>query len=281
MATANEYLNLSGIIATLRSRIWFVLSCVLVSGVAFGAYALLAAPVYRATTILVPAQSGRNAASGTLAAFAGSLGGLADLAGLSGGIDPSTNEAVAVLKSRSFTEDFIELYDLTHVLLGPSKRRSGRPVSRAARLLDKKVRTVTMDGKTGLVMVHMDWSDPVAAANWANDMIEHLNLELRRRALSDADSALAYLRKEFDVTPDVATREALSRLMEAQARSRMYANVTEEFAFKVVDRALPPDPDERLKPRRSMIVMMGIFLGLILGVGGALLVGPSIRSRGS
>jgi uncharacterized protein involved in exopolysaccharide biosynthesis len=135
-----------------------------------------------------------------------------------------------------------------------------------------------MDGKSGLVVVHIDWKEPVAAASWANDIVERLNLEMRRRALSDSDKAMSYLRNELERTPDLATREALSRLIEGQAKSRMYANVTEEYAFKVVDRAMAPDRDEPLKPKRSLLLLIGVFIGLVVGIGAALMAGPPTRS---
>jgi uncharacterized protein involved in exopolysaccharide biosynthesis len=282
MANSSEFVDWNGLLRTLHSRLWLVFACILVSGGSFATYAMLAAPVYRATTILVPASSGRSVASGALGALAGSLGGLADLAGIGGaGIDPSTNEAIAVLKSRAFTEEFIDKNGLMDILLKKLKSQEGRSLGRAARMFDQRVRTVTMDGKTGLVLVHVDWSEPVEAAKWANDMIERLNLEMRRRALSDGDKAMAYLRKEVETTPDIATREVLSRLIEGQAKSRMFANVTEEYAFKVVDRAMAPELDERLKPKRKMLMLMGLFIGFVLGVGVALLVGPSSKSQGA
>jgi LPS O-antigen subunit length determinant protein (WzzB/FepE family) len=53
--------------------------------------------------------------------------------------------------------------------------------------------------------------------------------------------------------------------MEAQMNQRMLANVTEEYAFRVVDKALPPDVDDTIRPRKLQLVVMGAAVGLLIG----------------
>ena len=63
------------------------------------------------------------------------------------------------------------------------------------------------------------------------------------------------------------TRSAINRLIETQINRRMMANVTEQFAFRVVDRAVPADLSDRVRPRRTVMVLVGGSLGgLIAGV---------------
>jgi uncharacterized protein involved in exopolysaccharide biosynthesis len=86
------------------SKLWWVISCVVLFTAGLAAAALLMPPVYRATTVLAAATSDRGA---DLVGFAASpLGGLASGLGL-GPRDADTDEALAVLRSREFTERFI------------------------------------------------------------------------------------------------------------------------------------------------------------------------------
>lgn len=277
MATQTQYVSWTDLLNAVQDRLWVICICILAFGGIFASYALLATPIYRATTIVIPASSERPGGWGLSAALATSLGGVADLTGIRGAAnDPLTNEAIAVLASRSFTEEFIKDNSLTDLLL--SEKREQRTLGRAARVFDKEVRTITMDSKTGLVMIHMEWRDPFVAADWANKIVVRLNEELRTRALSDANRAMNFLEREIGKAIDVTTRDALSRLMESQAKARMYATVTEEYAFKVVDPATPPDPDEYVRPRRAVLIAVGLFIGLVSGVGLAVVLGP-IRKR--
>ena len=43
----------------------------------------------------------------------------------------------------------------------------------------------------------------------------------------------------------------------------MLANVREDYAFKVIDPAMVPKT--KIKPQRRQIVIIGFFLGLIIG----------------
>jgi uncharacterized protein involved in exopolysaccharide biosynthesis len=44
----------------------------------------------------------------------------------------------------------------------------------------------------------------------------------------------------------------------------MIANVRDEFAFKIIDPAVPPE--KKIKPKRAMIVMLGFIGGAFLGL---------------
>ena len=46
----------------------------------------------------------------------------------------------------------------------------------------------------------------------------------------------------------------------------MIATVTPEHAFRVVDRALPPDPDDVVYPRRMLLIGGGLMAGLLAAV---------------
>jgi hypothetical protein len=192
-----------------------------------------------------------------------------------GGTDSLTEEALAVLKSRQFTEQFIVDRNLLPVLFAKQwDAKAGRwkvdemhqPTPSRAYRMFKKIRSIVQEKKGSLITMDVDWTDRIAAADWANDMVRRLNLEMRQRAMTRADTAVGYLEKEFETTTAVATREAIGHLTEQQVKQRMLAAVTQEFAFRVIDPAKPPDRDDRYFPNRFMMVIAGPIVGLILGI---------------
>lgn len=87
---------------------WAIIGCVAVFTVCFAAIAFLTTPEYRATIILAPANTGGSGLGGALSSSLGQLGGIASMVGLNvGSSEPGTEEAIAVLRSRQFTESFI------------------------------------------------------------------------------------------------------------------------------------------------------------------------------
>jgi uncharacterized protein involved in exopolysaccharide biosynthesis len=86
------------------------------------------------------------------------------------------------------------------------------------------------------------------------------------RAIERTDAYVGYLQHELEGTSTVETRAAISRLMETQINERMLANVTKEYAFRVVDRALVPDPRDPASPKKTLVILLGCGLGLLVGI---------------
>ena len=267
-------------------RLW-VASITLLSVVGFFVVAQVTTPVYRSSLVMVPALSD-SAGLGGLTSALGQLGGLASLAGINLGPQGSaTEESLAVLRSRDFTERFIRSQGLMP-LLYPDKWDSlnnkwrvdviEQPtLAQAYKLFDKRIRHVNSDTKTGLVTLHIDWKDPDLAAAWANALVDQLNAEMRNRATANSDAALGYLQKELVATTLVDTRLAIMRLLEAQVNQRMLANVTQEYAFRIIDRALPSDPKDPIKPRKVLLIVLGAVFGFFLGCVVAVMPAVSIQ----
>jgi uncharacterized protein involved in exopolysaccharide biosynthesis len=232
-------------------------------------------PLYRSEALLVPAEVEATGMSSLLGNL-GELGGLAALAGLDfGGNANATAESLAVLRSRSFTEAFLKDLDLMPVLFedewdGAAKRwrDADDPPTMADgyKYFDQEIRSVQQDLRTGLVTVRIDWRDPEVSAEWTNALIDRLNAEMRRRAIERTNAAVKYLEQELAKTVIVDTRTAIGRLMESQINQRMLANVTEEYAFRVIDRALPSDDDDPVRPRRLVMAVTAAAAGLLFGV---------------
>jgi uncharacterized protein involved in exopolysaccharide biosynthesis len=258
------------------------------------AAAFLMTPMYRVEAVLVPANTDRTL--GSLNGALGGLGGLTSLAGISiAPADTRTQEALAVLNSRELTQKFIEERGLMPELF-PRDWDAGRKawkmglrhpptVSKAYKYFNGKIRAVTQDRKTGLIVLSVYWRDRIEAAAWANELVQRLNVEMRARAIAQANDSLAELERELLATTVVETRQAISRLIDGQVKQRMVANVTPEYVFRVVDQALPPDADDPTWPNRPLLFALGPLIGLTIGALLALVLekvsgGPS-RAEGT
>ncbi len=274
-ADVDEGMDLKLVIASLLACWWWVaVSVVFFTGVLYITAHLLT-PVYRATILLIPTKTDKDMDPG--GGGLGGIGGVASLVGINlGGSDSQTEEALAVLKSREFTQKFIEDENLMPILYAKIwDANTGKwtvdekhqpTLSKAFRRFDKSIRMIVPEKKTSLINVNIDWTDRVLAAKWANELVQRLNAVMRQRELARADSSIGYLEKEFETTTAVATREAIARLIEAQVKQRMLASVTPEFAFRVVDKAPILDKDEVHFPNKLLMYMSGALIGFAVGV---------------
>lgn len=271
-----EDVDLRALLAMLwAGRWWIVVSVALVTG-AFAATAFLMTPVYRATAVLVPADADRSG-MGALGPALSQFGGLAALAGINmNSGNSATEESLAVLRSREFTESFIRDQRLMPELFHKKWDKKAndwkgdlndRPtLAQAYKYFDRHVRVVSLDKKTGLVSLQIEWKDADKAAAWANELVARLNSEMRSREITRTNASVGYLEKELAATSAIDTRQAINRLMEAQINQRMVANVTKEYALRVVDRAMPADKKDVVRPRKLIMIVMGTCVGLLAGI---------------
>lgn len=234
------------------------------------AYALLATPIYRAEALLAPVEKEKG---GRLGALAGQFGGLASLAGIDlGGGGGGVELAKATLKSRDFTNKFIQDENIMPVLFEDQwdsstkqwKNAKNQPSMWKAYKLFNSIREISQDKKTGLVKLTIDWKDPVLAAEWIGKLVARVNNKLRQEAITESDRSIEYLEAELQKTSVIEIKESIYSLIEAQTKTRMLANTQEEYAFRVLDSAVIPE--EKVKPKRALIIVLGAILGGMIGI---------------
>ena len=253
------------------SRRLLVLIVTLLFGVAGASFSLFATPWYRAQVSLLPAQG--QSAQG-LAGQLGALSGLAGLAGMSVGAGNRV-EPLAILRSHDFLRRFIIKNRLEPELL-PEKWDIGKrdwkvlsvgktfDVRDAVDYFEKHVFRVGEDKKSGLVVLTVDWRDPVVAAAWANAISAEINELTRDQAISEASESINYLKAELAAAPQVALQQSISKLMESQLQTMMLARGRNEYSFKVIDRAEPPK--YRFYPQRLLFALGSLALGGCLAI---------------
>lgn len=254
---------------------WLVVAIAIVSVVVATTYSLLVEPRYRATAVLAPRDAHER--GGAMGGLLGQIGGLGALAELGLGKGKNSNESIAFLQSRAFTQSFIEKHGLLPVLFASewdtanSRWKSGSEedsptIEDAWRKFDRSVRRVSQDKRTQLITFEIEWVDRQLAANWANDMVAEANEALRERALAQADKSVQFLERELEKHPSVELRQSIFGLMEAHIEDKMVANTTPEFAFSVIDPAQPPDAKRISYPRRVPLLAGAGIAGLLLGM---------------
>lgn len=291
-SSPDQGIDVRELVARLWQGRWWLVGSIFLCALVMTVMAFVRMPMYRATTIVVPAGADGDMLGGGMGSSLGQLGGLASLVGINIGRGASgVEEALAILKSRQFTESFIERHHMLPILFEKSwnsqenEWRSGivPPTLTAGYVyFDSAVRSVVQDKKTGLVTLTITWKDRAQASTWANNLVEEFNGEMRARAIDKSNASLAYLEKELEGTTVVATREAINRLIEAEVKQRMLANVAKEYSFRVVENALLPDPvADRAGPGKRVLIAAGALGGFVLGVTIILMRGRPSRHSGS
>jgi len=259
---------------TLVEGKWLILGCAVLCFALATTLAFIMTPKYEARIVASFAEEGKT--SGGMGALAAQYGGLAEMAGINIGGGGNKDASLAFLKSRGFIEKFIEQEGLLTILFAKDwdteKKQwkvTGDDVPtlwKAYEIFSKKIMDASMDKKTNLVTLTITWKNREQAVYWANELVRRANETLRQKTITETQSTLDFLQKELEKTSIVEVQNTIYRVMETQVKSMMMANTQEQFVFKIIDPAIAVDEDAFVKPKRPLMMALGLVGGIFLGI---------------
>ena len=268
-STDEDEIDLLELIRTLLQAWKTILGITIVcTGLAL-AYAVYAPESFKAETLLAPAEEEKSVASSALSQF----GGLAAMAGISIPSSSNVERVLATLETREFLKNFISRRNLLPIIFEEKWDKSTESwieiegqeeITPEDGIIPLQGAIEVDKDKSGLITLSISWADPEFAAQWANDLVQQLNKQLREQAITDSQKRVGYLEKELAKTTLQDMRAVLYNLLESEKQKAMLANVNEDFALEVIDPAVAPEIRE--KPKRKLIVALGAVCGGFLGI---------------
>jgi uncharacterized protein involved in exopolysaccharide biosynthesis len=252
----SNLIDFAGAVRLLWRRRALVVLCMLVAGSIALAMALTTKPYFKAAVVVTDV---RDRGLGGMGSLAAQFGGLASLAGvnLNGGLSGSDQQSAAILDSNHLAEEFIRRYNLIPVLLKPGKTPG--TMWKAVKAFKEGVLTIRKDTRKGVTIVQVEWTEAPTAALWANEFVALANEIIRQRALTESTRNIAYLNGQLAKTNELELRKVMYDIIETETKTVMLANGRTDYAFQVVDPAVAPELKDG--PHRSIIVLVGLFLG--------------------
>ncbi len=127
-----------------------------------------------------------------------------------------------------------------------------------------KMLSIAQDKKTGFISINIEHISPFFAKDFLELIIRESNELLRKKDMDESKQGLEYLTSELSKTPFVAIKESINTLIEVQLETQMMAQINQDYIFVEIE---PPFiPEQKSKPTRSYICVVGTILGGILGV---------------
>ena len=288
---ADEEIDLRELFTAIWQGKWIVIAVTTLFAVASVFYAINEPNIYKSEALLAPAEEQQNSGLGALA---GQFGGLAGFAGvdLGGSSTNKTQLALEVLKSRQFTNDFIQKYNILPDLMAVESwdlttntvkydpeiynektnawvrkieppKKSKPSMQEAFKEFNKLILVDTdTDKESGMIRLSVEHESPAIAQQWVTWLVEDINQVMKTRDVSEANKSTEFLTKQLEQTNIADIRTVLYKLVEEQTKTIMFANVRDEYAFKIIDPAIVPE--QKFKPKRTLICILGVLLGVVL-----------------
>ena len=123
---------------------------------------------------------------------------------------------------------------------------------------------VIEDDETGYVTVTFEHRSPEVAAQWVSWLVEDVNAAVKAQDVAEAKKSIEYLTQQVANTSLADLQAMFFELIQSQTETVMLAEVRPEYVFKTIDPAVVPE--EKSKPSRALICVLGTLLGGMLGV---------------
>ena len=256
-------------------------------------YALMLPNIYQSQAVMMPMEANQG-----MSGMLGQYSGMASLAGISLPSESGSKAQEAIARIQSF--EFFSNSFLPHIKLenlmavkkwnqasntltydaSAFNSESGQwvrkvkpptstiPSSQQAYKQYQEIMSVSEDKKTSFVTLSVEHKSPVIAQQWVKIMMDQIDQVMRDQDRQTALQSIAYLNSLAPTVNYEEISKALASLQQEQMKRLMMVEANENYIFKVLDS--PIVPEMKVKPKRSLIVILGTMLGMMLSVLGVL-----------
>ena len=256
-------------------------------------YALMLPNIYQSQAVMMPMEANQG-----MSGMLGQYSGMASLAGISLPSESGSKAQEAIARIQSF--EFFSNSFLPHIKLenlmavkkwnqasntltydaSAFNSESGQwvrkvkpptstiPSSQKAYKQYQAIMSVSEDKKTSFVTLSVEHKSPVIAQQWVEIMMDQIDQVMRDQDRQTALQSIAYLNSLAPTVNYEEIKQALASLQQEQMKRLMMVEANENYIFKVLDS--PIVPEMKVKPKRSLIVILGTMLGMMLSVLGVL-----------
>ena len=297
----DDEIDLSELFHLLWDKIFYIGAITSIFSLISIIYALMMPNIYQSKATLMAVEQ-----SSGMSGMIGRYSGMASLAGIS--LDSKSGskdqEAIARIKSfEFFSNNFLPNMKLENLMavkkwnqasntltyyasdfnsesrqwLRKAKPpRSNIPTSQEAYEEFVEIMSVNKDKKTNLVTLMVEHKSPFIAQQWVEIMINQIDQVMRDQDRQTATKSIEYLNSLAPTVINEDIKKALSALQQEQMKRLMMVEANDNYVFKVLDS--PIAAELKSKPRRSLIVIWGTILGMVLSALGVLVFNYTRKS---
>lgn len=258
-------------ILTIATSIFAVLSVI---------YALSLPNIYTSKVLVAPVDTNES-----LSSKLNSLGPIASFSPIRlSNENTRANESIERIKSFSFfSEHFLPNIKLENLMAVADWKKDGNIIKYNESLYDpskktwskkittqkayreyRKILNIRQDKTTYFYTFSINHKSPIIAKEWIDIIVYNINESMRSIDIKNAQNSINYLNETYQSTNLQALKDASTQLIENQMQTLMLASSSSSYIFKIIDAAIVPE--NKSEPSRSLICIIGTFLGAIISI---------------
>lgn len=145
-----------------------------------------------------------------------------------------------------------------------SLKKINTPSTQKAYKKYKEIISVDQNNKTIFIKLSVQHQSPFIAKNWAEIIIRQIDKVMRDEEKNTTLQSIEFLKNLTPTVYNEEIKESLFLMQQEQLKKLMMIEVNNNYVFNVID---PPIvPEMKSEPKRSFIVILGCFFGIILSI---------------
>jgi LPS O-antigen subunit length determinant protein (WzzB/FepE family) len=250
---SSEEISLWELLLILARRKILVIKCILLFLFLGLIIALFSPKAFRASAVIAPTDENPLTAS---------LGRFTNLAYMMGAdITSLTGENLKNVKRTLHSADFLFYFDQAHDICGLLGKKE-RSVTRTLETLRGLI-MIKEDTINGTLTIAVETINPELSYLILNKLLASLNEFIIKKESENSLRFINRLKAEMRATNDPLLRSELSSIWAMETKKIILARTNQNTLYRVIQS--PFVPDIRVRPRRKLIMIMALFLGLFTG----------------
>lgn len=291
MNNKNREIDLSEIFSILWSSKLLISCNVFIFTLIAVIYSLSLTNLFTSSVLLQVTESENN---NSLSNMTSQYSGIASLAGISmpSASSNKSDYAIETIKSRIFLKHLLTFDEVRENLMAAvkydskldkitydqgiydaSKNEWIRDISFNRKRVPTHIEThpiylkninINKDTETGFIKISFTHLSPSFSKEFLDLVVSELNTVSKKRDLEEAELALVFLQDLLLQVQQADIRKSINQLIEAQIKTKMFANIRNDYLLKDIDQAFIPET--KTSPKRLVITILGLFLGLVSSI---------------
>lgn len=275
-----DQIDLKELFFALWSAKKFIIQLTAIFAIGSIGLSLILTPYYKSESLLLVRNGSDNQGLSQLS----SLAAIAGVNMSSSGNDQSM-QAIELIKSREFMKHLLTFDNILPSMLAAesydpnakellfdqnkynpdTKEWSNKPsYLKAHKFFLKQMLNISKNNKNGFISIHIEHISPIFAKEFLDLIIAEANEILRNKDMEESKQGIKYLTSELSKTPFIEIQGSINALIEAQLETQMMTQINQDYLLVKIE---PPFiPEDKSKPSRAMISIIGTMLGGMISI---------------
>ena len=252
-----------------------------VISVIFLSYGFSLPNIYKSSVKISPVEGSNNPIGG----LQSGLAGFASLAGVSLPASNTSKQDLleATIKSKQLFKEFFNDDSIAPSLVASKRINSKKEIIFDKNIYDsennkwtkKPLLTLSyrsflnklqfnVERQSGLIEISFKHVSPEFSYFFINKLLEKADEKIRLNDLMEAENKLLFLNNEINQTDKIEIQKSINSLIKIELEKQMLAKISKNYSYTIVDGSMVPEL--KYSPSRLLILIAGVFVGLISSV---------------